>query len=766
MTSRAFGSVAGSILLGLGSVLGVVRVWGWAGLVPMETALSLALAGLGLLLLAGREAGRGRTIGGAIAGSTLLASGILAPAGYLRDRSLGLDEGLLGVVVVGLGFGALGAAILLRALRRAPKLGEALAGVVALVALLEITTSLYRGEPWHTVTQQSASELFTALGLLLAAAGTASVAPAGPGVRLLASPDAAGIVARRLLLPAVVVPIAVGWFRLQAERIGLYRVELGVALMALASVVGFTGLIAWTVAALQRRQRERAEVESSLRRAETRLRVLSEANLIGILTGDVHGGIHDANEAFLRMVGYSREEVRSGRLRTAELTPPEFHAGEDQAMAELVATGLAPPREKEYLRKDGTRVPVLVGVTLVPGSSVDCVAFVLDLTERKKLERTVIQSQKMEVVGRLAGGVAHDFNNLLTPILGYADLGLGSVSPAHPLHDHLQAIRHAAERAALLTRQLLAFSRKQVLSLEIVDLNDLIEDLGRLLRRVIGEDVALVIVKTGDLWTVRVDKVQMEQVLMNLAVNARDAMPRGGTLTLETANVHLDEEYAAERPEVVPGPHVLVAVSDTGVGMSAEVQSHLFEPFYTTKERGKGTGLGLATVHGIVKQSQGHVWVYSEPGRGTTFKIYLPRALGVPAPSAPSSPRARPSHEEEVVLVVEDDTALREFVVRALEHFGYRTLAAASGSEALALARAYPGPIDLLLTDVVMAGMSGLELAAGITGARRDTRVLYMSGYTENAIVHHGVLDEGTVLLSKPFSATDLARKVREVLEG
>jgi len=382
--------------------------------------------------------------------------------------------------------------------------------------------------------------------------------------------------------------------------------------------------------------------------------------------------------------------------------------------------------------------------------------------EQDRLETQLVHSQKMEAIGRLAGGVAHDFNNLLTVIISNADLALEERELKPALQKELEGIRQAGESASHLTRQLLAFSRKQVLQPRVLDLNALVARVERMLRRIIGEDVELVVHRGADLWSIRADPGQMEQVLLNLAVNSRDAMPQGGTLVIETGNVVLDEEYARRHPEARAGDHVLLAVTDTGHGMDAATLSRIFEPFFTTKGQ-HGTGLGLSTVHGIVRQSGGHVWPHSEPGRGTTFKVYLPRAGDQGA--VEDEPRvAVPERSRgETVLVVEDAGGVRDLVVRVLEQRGHAVLQAGNGEQALTIA-AQAGEIVLLVTDVVLPGMSGRDLAASLARSRPSLGVLYMSGYTENGIVHRGVLDPGIDFVAKPFTVDQLVRKVEEIL--
>jgi signal transduction histidine kinase len=388
--------------------------------------------------------------------------------------------------------------------------------------------------------------------------------------------------------------------------------------------------------------------------------------------------------------------------------------------------------------------------------------------ERASLEQQLRMSQRLEAVGSLAGGVAHDFNNLLSVILCCTEFAMAKVREDDHVRDELREVKKAGERAVALTRQLLAFSRKQVLQPVVLNLNQIAAGVEKMLRRILGEDIDYVQVLAPDLSMVRADPGQIEQVLMNLVVNARDAMPGGGKLTIETSNVDLDEEYAARHVAVKPGPYVHFAVSDTGCGMDAKTQARIFEPFFTTKEKGKGTGLGLSTVYGIVKQSGGNIWVYSEPGQGTTFKVYLPRELSGSTTVTASrlAAVATAPTATETILVVEDEEAVCNIAKRILCAAGYTVLTAASPDEALLTCNAHRGKMHLLLTDVVMPQMSGRVLAERLVLARPGIKVLYMSGYTDEAIVHQGTLDPGTHFIAKPFSAADLTRKVREVLDS
>ncbi|MGH7520041.1 MAG: ATP-binding protein, partial [Gemmatimonadales bacterium] len=391
-----------------------------------------------------------------------------------------------------------------------------------------------------------------------------------------------------------------------------------------------------------------------------------------------------------------------------------------------------------------------------------------DATDRRNLEEQVILAQKMEAIGRLAGGVAHDFNNILTAIGGYTDLLLADLPEHDPRRHDVEEIYQAAQRAASLTQQLLAFSRRQVMQPKVIDLNALVTDIEKMLRRLIGEDILFATVLHPRVGNVRADPGKLEQVIVNLAENARDAMPDGGRLTIETRNVELDESYVSEHPSVAPGPYVLLAVTDTGMGMDDETKARIFEPFFTTKARGKGTGLGLATVYGIVNQTGGHIWPYSEPGRGTTMRVYLPR-VDIPADPVKRPERAAPEslRGAETILLVEDEDPVRSVTRQLLERNGYTVLEAADGLEALALVGEENGSVqfDLLLTDVIMPGMSGRQLAEHLKSRRPSLLVLFMSGYTDDAVVRHGMLEPGLAYLEKPFRPPALLQKLRDVLD-
>ncbi|MGH7548774.1 MAG: PAS domain S-box protein [Gemmatimonadales bacterium] len=512
---------------------------------------------------------------------------------------------------------------------------------------------------------------------------------------------------------------------------------------------------------------ERNEAEAALRDSEERYRTLVEGVRDVIFALSPDGTIRSLSPAFEAILGWRREEwlgqpferlVHPEDLPTVIELMGRVLQGESRPTAQLrVRTAREEYRVGEFAATAQLREGRLAGILGIGR----------DVTERVQLEQQLRQAQKMEAVGRLAGGIAHDFNNILTAITGYADLLLEDLAAADPRRQDAVEILAAAERAAGLTRQLLAFSRQQVLQPTVLDLNALVRELEKMLHRLLGEDVKLATRLDPALAPVRADPGQLEQVIMNLVVNSRDAMPNGGQLTVETTNVQLDEAYARDHYPARPGPYVMLAVSDTGTGMTEQTKAHLFEPFFTTKEKGKGTGLGLATVYGIVKQSGGFIWVYTELSRGTAFKIYLPRAEEpADAPSRRSGATSPVARGTETVLLAEDEAPVRAVARQVLERHGYTVLEAPSAEAALDLAGRYSGPIHLLLTDVVMPGMSGRNLAARLASLRPEARVIYMSGYTEDAITRHGVLEPGLEYIQKPFTPEGIARRVRDVLDA
>ena len=514
---------------------------------------------------------------------------------------------------------------------------------------------------------------------------------------------------------------------------------------------------------------ERSHAEADLRASEARLKAIIDAALDAVITMDGDGVVLSWSPQAERVFGWPASEAVGGKLSTT-IIPPRFREAHERGLAHFLGTGEGPVLNQRIeitgLRRDGREIPVELTITPVRlGGAWLFSAFLRDISERKLLEAQLRQAQKMEAVGRLAGGIAHDFNNLLTAIIGYTDLALADLREGDPMRQDMEEILRAAHRAAGLTRQLLAFSRQQVLAPRVLDLNEVVQTVDKMLGRLVGEDIELQSVLAPGLGHIKADPGQLEQVIVNLAVNARDAMPTGGKLTIETADVEVAETRGRDLTTVPAGRYVMLAITDSGTGMDEDTKARIFEPFFTTKEQGKGTGLGLATVYGIVKQSGGFIWVYSEPGHGTTFKIYLPRVEGAADALAPPVGTAAVPRGTETVLIVEDEEAVRVLAKTALARKGYRVLEAANGGEALLLCESERAPIHLLVTDVVMPGLGGADLAQRLAPLRPDMKVLFISGYTDRAAARHGTMQPGAAYLEKPFSLDALARKVREVLD-
>jgi PAS domain S-box-containing protein len=513
------------------------------------------------------------------------------------------------------------------------------------------------------------------------------------------------------------------------------------------------------------------KTREELQQSEEKIKSIFRAAPVGIgMT--VNRIIMASNDRLCEMTGYSREELLNSSARILYPAQEEFDYVGIEKYRQIAEKGTGAV-ETRWRRKDGEIIDVLLSSTPIdPSDLLKGVTFTaLDITGRKRaiqekeaLLEHLRQSQKMEAIGQLAGGVAHDFNNILTIISGCSQLSLLDLREGDPLRKNLEEIIRATDRAADLTRQLLAFGRKQILEMRVLDLNQILQRLDTMLRRVIGEDIQLETAYTDPLGKVKVDPGQVEQVIMNLSVNARDAMPEGGKLTIETANVKLDEAYAHEHIAVKPGRYVMLAVSDTGKGMTKEVRERVFEPFFTTKEKGKGTGLGLSTVYGIVKQSGGNIWVYSEPGHGTSFKIYLP-VVDDPLEEIREKAIQEIPRGSETILVVEDEEAVLDLAVKILKRQGYKVLEAQDGGKALLLCEEYKDAIQLILTDMVMPGINGSKLMGRLKVIHPEAKALYMSGYADDAIHQHGILEFGLHFLQKPFTVEALARKVREVLD-
>ena len=511
---------------------------------------------------------------------------------------------------------------------------------------------------------------------------------------------------------------------------------------------------------------ERRRAEADIRLRDRAIQAVTQGILITDAAQDDQPIIY-ASPGFERLSGYPAAEVlgRNCRFMQGRDTDPAAVA----KLREAVRAGRACSVELLNVRKDGTTFWNLLALSPVldaDGRVANFIGVQTDVTERRRLQAQFLQAQKMEAVGRLAGGIAHDFNNVLSVILSYAELIAADLKPDEPLRADIEEIQTAGARAMELTRQLLAFSRQQVLETKVLDLSQVLAKMEKLLDRLLGADITLTMLPSSGLGSVKADPSQIEQVVMNLAVNARDAMPRGGELTIETENVDLDDEYATTHHDVRPGAYVMLAVTDTGVGMDQKTQARIFEPFFTTKELGKGTGLGLATVFGIVKQSGGHIWVYSEPDHGTTFKVYFPRVRGAADSRPAEAPPTESGRVSETILLVEDDDQVRVITQNILRRRGYVVLVASNGGEALLACEKHGARIHLLLTDVVLPRMSGRQLAERLAPMRPEMRVLFMSGYTDDAILQHGVLDSGVAFLQKPLTPMALTRKVREVLDA
>ena len=517
---------------------------------------------------------------------------------------------------------------------------------------------------------------------------------------------------------------------------------------------------------------ERKRAEEALHESETRFRILVDGAPEGIFV-QAEGRFQYVNPAMVRLLGAGKPEDLVGTEYLARMAPEYHEAIHERIRRQRQRGEPAPPMEQKYLRLDGTRVPV--ETTAVPvrfGNRDAHVVFVRDIserqhteTEKQNLQAQLAQAQKMDSIGRLAGGVAHDFNNMLGVILGHAEMALEDIPPQHLLFTNLQEIRKAAIRSGDLTRQLLAFARKQTVAPRVLDLNATVAGMLNMLRRLLGENIELAWQPGRAPLVIQMDPSQIDQVLANLCVNARDAIAGTGRITIATKAVSFDANYCASHPDHLPGDFVRLTVADTGCGMDAETLQHLFEPFFTTKELGKGTGLGLATVYGIVKQNNGFILIDSAPGQGATFKIHLPRHVATDPEPAPTPPPP-PARGHETILLVEDEPFLLAMTGRMLEQLGYRVLPAATPAEAIRLANQNPGRIQLLMTDVVMPEMNGRELAKRLLADHPGLKRLFMSGYTADIIALHGTLDPGMHFIAKPYTPADLARKIREALAG
>jgi PAS domain S-box-containing protein len=723
------------------------------------------------------------------------ALGLITAAEYVFHFDLGLDNFLFnevsvppaphpgrmspasaaGLVLLGTALGLLDTRS-----RHTRRLSQACALASTLIGLLSSIGHLYGADALYRPFAYVPIAVHTAFLFLVLGCGVLAARPHGGLLSVITSVYLGGEAARRILPLAIGMPIAIGWLRLIGERAELYATEFGVAIFATSTVVIF-GIIVWISARslnemdAQRRQDSDAvrQTAAELRIAnqrltdsEERFRLFTNHLPSNAFLKDADGRYVWGNQAWRQQ--FPQESGDPIGKTDAELWSPEvcevFQASDRKVLREDVPLQLIETSKvnSEIRHWMVNKFPVRTsdGTRLIGGIS-------FDATERKRLEFQLFQSQKLEAIGLLAGGVAHDFNNLLTVILGFTDEVKLAVQEGRPPEDDLKEIHDAASKAAALTSQLLAFGRKQILRPRVVNLNESLEETQRLLGRVLRENIQLQLCLSPELGTVQVDPVQIQQVIINLAINAQDAMPEGGKITIETANVDFDEAYVLSHAQIVPGRFVQLTFRDTGVGMDETTKAHIFEPFFTTKAAGKGTGLGLATVYGIVKQSNGYIWVYSEPDHGTSFKIYFPRLEGEPADTDSSTAGAAVEIPTgQTVLIAEDEDAVRAIVVKTCSKAGYHILAATNGEEALALAESHSGRIDLLITDVIMPGISGRILADQILKRRPETRVLYCSGYAETAIIHQGVLGTHAAFLQKPFSTNALLQAIHGVLAG
>ncbi|MBI5709708.1 MAG: PAS domain S-box protein [Candidatus Eisenbacteria bacterium] len=815
---------AAAILLGAGDLLGwQLDLRGLTSVVPglvamnPATAVCFILAGVALgLLRDGADRRHLRFLGLGCAALVALAG--LVKLGdlhlgwqvgfdqWLFREKLGSASGLLPNRMApntALDFLFLGAALL--TLRLEPRRGAPPSQLLALVPLLLSFLALlgyaYDVRPFYDVTKQmpavfnTAMALNTALAFLLLSTAVLFDRPDVGLPAVFGGEDAGGLLARRVLPLAVLVLAGLGWLELRGQAIPLYDSRLGVSLLVASGIIVLAVIIWLAARSLRGADQARRQATEALRQAHEELearveartaelareveeRRRAEASLLkltraveqtadAVVITDRNGRIEYVNPAFETLTGYARDEAvgQTSAILKSGAQPPAFY----QELWQTILGGGVFQALFVNRKKSGERYHEEKTITPIrdeTGAIMNFVSTGKDISGRVKLEEQLRQAQKMEAIGRLAGGVAHDFNNLLTTMLGYSQLSRSGLQPDQPIARNLEEIEQAVHRAAALTRQLLAFSRQQVLQPKILDLNRLVLDLDKMLRRLIGEDIELRTCPASGLGRIKADESQIEQIVLNLAVNARDAMPEGGNLTIETGNVQLDEHEVRDRPGLVPGPYVLLAVSDTGCGMDAATRARIFEPFFTTKEVGKGTGLGLSTVDGIVRQSGGHIEVRSEPGHGSSFRIHLPRAddalVEAPRPAAAEGA----FRGTETVLVVEDEEQVRAVVRETLESGGYTVLEATSGWEGLALCERRDRPFDLVISDVVMPGLSGPDFGACIAGLQPEARLLYISGYAERASSRHGVPGPETPFLQKPFTPDTLLGKVREVLDG
>jgi len=747
-----------------------------------NTASAVLLAAAAAWLLRPMRAERTWRDGAAsVLGGLVVAIALFTIGEYVLGQDLGIDEillpdhsptdaaapGRMGLHTA-MALALSGAAVLLFATRRALAItfGQACALVVAGIALITSLGYVHSVTFLNAIRSYTQMSVPTTVALLCLAGALLSVHPRSGLMESVTSPHAGGVMMRRLLPATVAVPFGIGWIVQTGERAGLYPPDLSLPLVVALTMLCLTLLLWVSAVSVNEADQLKKGVTERLSQSETRFRSLFDNVAEGVFQTSPDGRFLLVNPALVRLLGYERAEEVLG------LHASELYENDDERrglMRQLIREQQLRNAHVQLKGKGGTTIPAVINVRVVQSEGVTYhEGTVTDVTERARLESQLRQAQKMEAIGLLAGGVAHDFNNILTAIIGYSEALLESADQSGPQREGLQEIKKAGDRAAMLTRQLLAFSRQQVLQPTVVDLNALTDNIVQMLRRVLGGNIQLVLKREGALGAIKADPGQIEQVILNLAVNSRDAMPDGGRLTIETANVELDEIFGRTHgiANPVPGPFVMIAVTDTGAGMNDETKRRIFEPFFTTKPRDRGTGLGLATVYGIVKQSQGYVWVYSEPGLGTTFKVYFPRVdepvAGAPQPAAQTSVAGG----SETILLVEDEESVRLLSRTLLERSGYTVIEAEHPTEAFEKASRSRRPIDLLVTDVMLPGESGPQLFERVRKIQPKVCVLYTSGYADQAIVDRGMFEAGSPFLQKPFFGAALVRKVRDVLDA
>jgi len=793
MSAREFMTYRSSARLGACALvaLGLCVLIGWArgiavlitvlpGRISMKpnTAIGFLCAGIALLYLTKRTPSVTSRIVAAVCASVVMALGALTLLEYGANLDLGIDQLLFKdfaqfpfpgrmAHITAVNFWMAGASLFLLALpKERATWSQLLSLSTGLSALLAIIGYLYGVPLFYGSIRYTSMALHTGVGFLILSAAILHCQPASGVMNHVTSSQAGGWLARRLMPIAVTAPVLLGAVYIQSN-FSLKDARLALACLMICQVVLFVMLI-WALAyRLNRSEVERTSTRAALQSSQQNYRIMFEEAIVGIFQSAPSGKLLSVNPAMAHIFGYesAREMMESVSDIAYQLYVDPGRREEFKRLIE--EQGAVRNFECQMYRKNGSKIWLSANARCVmqEGAVVRYDGTFEDVTERKSLEDQLRQAQKMEAVGRLAGGVAHDFNNAIGVIVGYSSLLKERLASDSASLRYADEVGKAGHRAAALTRQLLAFSRKQIIQPVVLNLNSVVGETEKMLRRLIGEDIEISILRDPDLGRVRADPGQIDQILMNLTVNARDAMPRGGKLIIETANAELDETNLSQHAYAKPGRYVMLSVSDNGCGMSKETQAHIFEPFFTTKMPGQGTGLGLSTVYGIVKQSDGYIWVYSEPGQGARFKIYFPRveaaAQALPAPDLSASPGGT-----ETIFLVEDDEAMRMLTRNCLESSGYTVLDVRDGEAAIQAVSQHDGPIHLLLTDIVMPGISGRQLAESLAVARREIRTLYISGYTADIIAERGILEPEVALLEKPFTKEALLRKVRKALDG